>query len=81
MQNQSYIVALFVFLFASAGSAQVQAVRDFDVYDSVGVNTHWTYGSPYQYLTQFTVLIGKMQKARIHHFRDGEWGNGLNTQP
>ena len=81
MQKQSYIVALFVFLFASSASAQVQAVRDFDVYDSVGVNTHWTYGSPYQYLPQFTVLIGKMQKARIHHFRDGEWGNGLNTQP
>ena len=64
---------------ASSSPAQVQAVRDFDVYDSVGVNTHWTFGSPYKYLPNFTTLVGKMQNARIHHFRDGEQWAGYNT--
>jgi len=68
-----------VCLVAFSASAQVQAVRGFDVYDSVGVNTHWTFGSPYKYLPNFNALISKLQNARIHHFRDGEQGAGYNT--
>jgi len=73
------VLILFVCLSASTASAQVQAIRDFDVYDSVGVNTHWTYGSPYRYLPKFNSLIVKMQDAGIHHFRDGEQWAGYNT--
>lgn len=79
MKKLSSILILFVCLIASTVSAQVQAVRAFDVYDSVGINTHWTYGSPYQYLPQFSALIVKMQDAKIHHFRDGELWAGYNT--
>ena len=61
--------------------AQVQAHRSYDVYDSVGVNTHWTLGLPYQYLHSFSTLVSKLQKANIHHIRDGQWGSGSNTQP
>ena len=62
-------------------SAQVQAFRSYDFYESVGVNTHWTVGTPYQYLPQFSTLLSMMQQAQIHHVRDGEWGTGSNTQP
>jgi hypothetical protein len=73
------VLIVFVCSISSTVSAQVQAVRDFDVYDSVGVNTHWTFGSPYQYLPNFDLLIRKMQNAGIHHFRDGEQWSGYNT--
>ena len=61
--------------------AQVQALRSNDFDDSVGVNTHWTYGEPYQYLQQFSTLVSIMQQANIRHDRDAEWGNGIDTQP
>jgi hypothetical protein len=77
----SRLATLSVCFIAFSASAQIPAVRAYDVYESVGVNTHWTYGAPYQYLPHFTALIGKVQEAGIHHFRDGEWGNGLDTQP
>lgn len=61
--------------------AQVEASRSYDVYDSVGVNTHWYYGGTdgYQYLHQFSTLIGLMKQAQIYHFRDGEFAQGYNT--
>jgi len=65
----------------SSLSAQVQAFRSYDVFDSVGVDTHWTYGAPYQYLQQFSTLISLMQQAKISHDRDSEWGNGTDTTP
>jgi hypothetical protein len=65
----------------SALNAQVQAFRSYDFYDSVGVNTHWTYGAPYQYLQQFSTLVSILQQAKIRHDRDAEWGNGVDTQP
>lgn len=74
-----FLLAIFVSLRAQA---QAQASRSYDVYDSVGVNTHWYYGGSgenYQYLVQFPALIQLMQQARIYHFRDGEFAQGYNT--
>ncbi len=79
MKKLIFGLIAFVCLGVLTSSAQVQAVRDFDVYDSVGVNTHWTFGSPYQYLPNFDTLINKLQDAGIHHFRDGEQWAGYNT--
>ena len=61
--------------------AQEKPVKALDVFNSVGVNTHITYGKPYAYLSNFRSLIVKLQQARIMHIRDSEWGNGANTQP
>lgn len=61
--------------------AQVQAARNFDFDNSVGVNTHWYYGAPFQYQPQFSTLIDRMKQAGIDHFRDGEFGQGYNTPP
>lgn len=59
--------------------AQVQAARNFDFDNSVGVNTHWYYGAPFQYQPQFSTLVGRMKQAGINHFRDGEFAQGYNT--
>lgn len=56
-------------------------VYAYDVYNSVGVNTHFTYGLPYGYLANFSRLIGMLQAAHISHVRDAQWGNGASTQP
>lgn len=61
--------------------AQDQPVKAYDLYHSVGVNTHITYGKPYAYLNNFKTLIAKLQQAGIVHIRDSEWGNGADTQP
>ena len=61
--------------------AQEQPVKAQDLFNSIGVNTHITYGKPYAYLSNFKALIGKLQQAHIAHIRDSEWGNGANTQP
>lgn len=71
----------FAAVLCSALNAQIQANRSYDVYDSVGVNTHWTAGLPFQYLQSFSTLVSKLQQANIHHIRDGQWGSGSNTQP
>jgi hypothetical protein len=78
--KETFILPLVVVL-GSSLNAQVQAYRSYDVYDSVGVNTHWTYGAPYQYLPQFSTLVSLMQQAQIRHDRDSEWGNGVDTTP
>lgn len=80
MKNKLALLPLTVFL-CSALNAQVQAYRSYDVYDSVGVNTHWTLGLPYHYLNNFSTLVSKLQQANIHHIRDGQWGSGSNTTP
>jgi hypothetical protein len=61
--------------------AQEQPVKAQDVSNSIGVNTHITYGKPYAYLSNFKALIAKLQQAHIVHIRDSEWGNGADTQP
>lgn len=61
--------------------AQDLPVKAQDLFNSIGVNTHITYGKPYAYLSNFKALIGKLQQAHILHIRDAEWGNGANTQP
>lgn len=58
---------------------QVQATRAFDVYDSVGVNTHWYFGNGYQYQPQFSTLASLMAQNHIMHFRDGVYSVGTNT--
>jgi hypothetical protein len=72
---------IFLFLAFTSLSAhsQVQAVRGYEVYDSVGVNTHWYFGNGYQYQPQFTKLVSIMSGAHIRHFRDGVYSTGLNT--
>ena len=57
----------------------MQAVRGYDIYDSVGVNTHWYFGGGYQYQPQFSKLVSIMSGAHIRHFRDGVYSTGLNT--
>lgn len=59
--------------------AQVQAARSYDVYDSVGVNTHWYFGGAYQYQPQFSSLVALLNGAHIRHFRDGVYAQGTNT--
>lgn len=59
--------------------SQVQAARGYDVYDSVGVNTHWYFGNGYQYQPQFSKLVTLMTGAHIRHFRDGVYSVGTNT--
>jgi hypothetical protein len=66
---------------AVSAYSQVQAVRGYDVYDSVGVNTHWYFGNTYQYQPQFSNLTNLMVAAQIRHFRDGVYATGLNTPP
>ena len=71
-----FLFLAFTSLFAHS---QVQAVRGYEVYDSVGVNTHWYFGNRYQYQPQFTKLVSIMSGAHIRHFRDGVYSTGLNT--
>lgn len=80
MKRTTFLL-FFIAVLCSGLNAQVQAVRSYDVYNSVGVNTHWTYGAPYQYLPQFSTLVSMVQQAKIHHIRDVEWGNGADTAP
>jgi hypothetical protein len=75
------LCAAYATLFPAELTAQEQPVKAQDLFNSIGVNTHVTYGKPYAYLTSFKALIGKLQQARIVHIRDSEWGNGTNTQP
>jgi len=72
-------VAVLFTLFPAWAISQVQAVRSYDVYDSVGVNTHWYYGNGYQYLPQFSALVGAMVHSHARHFRDGMYAQGTNT--
>lgn len=77
--HSSWKILLIVLLLRTGLQAQVQAVRSYDFYNSVGVDTHWYYSGGYQYQPQFSTLVGLMQKAGISHFRDGEYGQGYNT--
>jgi hypothetical protein len=74
-----WMVAILPALIPGAAISQVQAVRAYDVYDSVGVNTHWYYGNGYQYLPQFSQLVQIMSQDHLRHFRDGVYAQGTNT--
>lgn len=65
--------------FTLTAHSQVQAVRGYDLYDSVGINTHWYFGDGYQYKPQFNKLVDMMSGAHIRHFRDGVYSTGTNT--
>jgi hypothetical protein len=74
-----WMVAILPALIPGAAVSQVQAVRAYDVYDSVGVNTHWYFGNGYQYLPQFSQLVAIMTQDHLRHFRDGVYSQGTNT--
>lgn len=61
--------------------SQEQAVRAYDIYDSIGVNTHWYFGNGYQYQPNFSYLANLMSQNHIMHFRDGVYSEGTNTPP
>jgi hypothetical protein len=78
MKNTCVLLAFTAFVTCSL-NPQVQASRSYDVYDSVGINTHWYFGSPYQYQSQFPTLLNSMTAAHLRHFRDGVYAQGTNT--
>lgn len=60
--------------FTIAQAAQVSAKSADSFVDSIGVNTHLTYGgTPYERFDD--LIIPKLQEANIRHIRDGGYNN------